>query len=340
MAIGLVSTFLLSACSAETAVIPERFFTEIDALENTDSLATWQAGSGEQRWLIATAKATHRLVVSDGENGFTVQKYGKQGAAQGDFDRPNGIAVVGDLLFIVERDNRRVQAFALPEFRSLGTFGETELVKPYGIYARPVEDGSVQVYVTDDYAIVPEPDKPLREGGQRKRIKVYEVTGSGADFSASLTASFGSHEGVGALHVVESIHGDSEHDVLLIADEDPASGMKIKVFDMEGHDTGRVLGEGVFEYQPEGIALWDRGEGTGAWICSDQGKQHTIFRVFDRESLDYLGSFRGRYTANTDGICLDARPIGNYPHGLFYAVHDDAGSAGWDLAEIEAMFFR
>ena len=53
---------------------------------------------------------------------------GSSGNAPGQLSRPNGIATVDDkYVFVVERDNHRVQMFALPDFQPLLAFAETDL---------------------------------------------------------------------------------------------------------------------------------------------------------------------------------------------------------------------
>jgi hypothetical protein len=60
----------------------------------------------------------------------------------------------GDLVFVVERDNHRVQVFELPDFRPLGHFGTDELVKPYGLWVEGRAAGTV--FVTDNHDLGPE----------------------------------------------------------------------------------------------------------------------------------------------------------------------------------------
>src|SRR5690606_3287371 len=100
--------------------------------------------------LLATAKATHRLVAYDGATGAFIRHVGGQGAGEGQFDRPNGIAIAGDLAFVVERDNRRVQVLRLPGMDTVATFGTDVLRMPYGLWVSPVGEG-YEVYVTDAY---------------------------------------------------------------------------------------------------------------------------------------------------------------------------------------------
>src|SRR5690606_36969660 len=76
--------------------------------EELDSVATWVTPEGAT-WLVATGKSTHRLSVFDGDGGALLRTVGGRGDAPGRFHRPNGLAVSGDVLFVVERDNHRVQ---------------------------------------------------------------------------------------------------------------------------------------------------------------------------------------------------------------------------------------
>ena len=57
----------------------------------------------------------------------------------------------GDLVFVVERDNHRVQVMELPDFVPLATFGEAELLKPYGLWLRELAPLELEVLVTDSY---------------------------------------------------------------------------------------------------------------------------------------------------------------------------------------------
>ncbi len=314
--------------------VQERFFTNIDEANNVDSIAVWRVPSSEQRLLISTAKASHKLIVYDAQNGFPISEYGSPGAALGQFQRPNGIAVEDDIVFVVERDNHRIQALRLPDFTPLGTFGEQQLVKPYGIYIRPVE-GGYQVYVSDDYNPAPGGEPEPNPDGLRQRIKRFQIQIESDALQTEFLNAFGAHAGgPAALDVVESLMGDPAHDRLLIADEDFENGMEIHVYDLEGADTGQTLGKGLFQFQPEGIALWTTGRKSGYWIFTDQGEEANHYHIFDRRSLAHLTSFQGERTLNTDGIAIDLAPSPRYPRGLFYAIHDDSGVAAWSLADI------
>lgn len=319
---------------APTAVtVPERFVSAESPADELDSAATWTTEDG-RTWAIVTAKSTHRLVVFDGDSGERLREVGGKGEAPGQFRRPNGIAVHGDLAFVVERDNHRVQVLSLPDFRPVATFGDGELRSPYGLWLHEVEPGDLDVYVTDNFMYGENFDRlpPLAELSQR--VKRFRVNVDGGRVRAAATGSFGDVTEAASLHTVESIAGDPENDRLLIADEDEKRPSTLREYTLDGRYTGRSLPQDVFAAQAEGVALWACGGGDGYWIAVDQLAPLTIFHVFDRRTLAPRGSFQGRVTAHTDGVALHAASTPSFPAGVLYAVHDDRALAAFDLRDV------
>ena len=316
-------------------VIPEAFLTAMVPADNIDSPAAWTAPDGAV-WVIATAKATDKLVVYDGQTGRTLRNFGVTGAADGAFSRPNGVAVVDDLLFVVERDNHRVQVLRLPAFTHVVTFGADDLVTPYGAWVRKTGEG-YEVYVTDAYMagedaqgddILP----PLAK--LDRRVKRYALARDGDRLQARLLGAFGDSTESGALRVVESIWGDPANDRLLIAEEDETYANELKIYTLDGIYAGRTIGRDTFAAQAEGITLKACGDGSGWWLTTEQGKGNTVFHVFDRETLAHVGAMTGRKVANTDGIWLHQTPSTRFPEGALYAVHDDQGLVAFDWRDI------
>ncbi|QNR96130.1 phytase [Stenotrophomonas sp. 169] len=314
--------------------LAEAFLTPMTPDDNIDSPAAWKAPDGKT-WLIATAKATDKLVVYDGSTGTPLRDVGSAGSALGQFDRPNGISIIDDLMWIVERDNHRVQVFSLPDFTPLAVFGADDLRKPYGLWVDKGRDGYT-VYVTDSWDngedaqgndILP----PLTE--LDKRVRQYHVTRDGAKVQATLTASIGDTSEAGALRVVESIWGDPANDRLLIAEEDESYASEFKVYTMAGRFTGTTFGRDVFKAQAEGVMLRTCGK-DGWWITTEQAKDRSVFHLFDRHSLKPVGAFQGNTVANTDGIWMMQQGTPRFPHGALYAVHDDQGVVAFDWEQI------
>jgi 3-phytase len=325
------------AVPAQAAPIPvtETFVSIESPTDELDSLATWRHPNGAT-WLIATAKSSHRLIVFDADNGARLREIGDKGSAPGQFKRPNGVAVFGDRLFVAERDNKRVQVFSLPDFRPLGSFGEGQLRSPYGLWLNAVDDGALDVYVTDSFMEGPRYDvvPPLDQLDQR--VRRYRLrSGPQGEILAEPFGSFGDTSEANALRVVESIAGDPAHDRLLIADEfQPHS--TLREYTLRGKATGRSIPDDIFAFEAEGVALWSCRRDKGYWVAVDQLSPLTVFHFFDRKSLARIGSFTGRTVAATDGIALRTAPTARFPKGALFAVHADKSVAAFDLREVAA----
>lgn len=317
--------------TADAVSVPEAFATPMTPEDNIDSVASWTAPDG-QVLLLATAKSTERLVVYDGGSGAFVRHVGGPGAGEGQFNRPNGIAVADDLAFVVERDNRRVQVMRLPGMETVAMFGADVLELPYGLWVHKVDAG-YELYVTDAYMAGEDAEgedilPPLAE--LDRRVHRFELAVDGGKFSARHLGAFGDTTPDGALRVVESIWGDPANNRLMIAEEDETYANELKVYDLEGNFSGRTIGADFLKAQSEGIMLKHCADGSGWWITTEQGKGRTVFHLFDRVSLEHAGAVTGPTVANTDGIWLDEAASANFPEGVLYAVHDDQGAVAFD----------
>jgi 3-phytase len=336
---------MLSQADVPHVVVKEAFVSALTPEDNIDSPAAWRTPEGKT-WVFATAKEGKGLVVYDGDTGATLRSIGTKGAGQGEFDRANGVFVQDDpasgpgrgLLFVVERDNHRVQVLALPSLRSLGSFGEAELEKPYGLWVRPTGvAGEYEVFVTDAYMsgedaageeIVP----PLTQ--LDRRVRRYRVSVATDRLQARAEGAFGDTTPAGAIRIPESVWGDPGHDRLLVSEEDIATGTAIREYGIDGRFRGRTIGLGLFKAQAEGIALWRCADGSGYWITTDQFKDRSLFHLFDRRTLEHVGAFAGETVGNTDGIWLHQDATARFPAGAFYAVHDDQAVGAFDWRDV------
>jgi 3-phytase len=311
-------------------VLTEGWVSAWDTTSNLDSPAVWTGSQGS--WVMATAKDTHDLWVFDASSGALLRRVGGPGSELGRFQRPNGIAVAGDLLLVVERDNRRVQLLSLPDFHPLGTFGEEDLIRPYGIALYEAEDDAMHLFVTDDYGNdVDLPEGAIPEGDFTERVKHFVLQRQEGAFQARLVRAFGEADGPGALRVVESIQVDEVHGILLVADEHSA---ELKVYGLDGRFLDRIVGADLYRLgDPEGVMLYRCGD-AGYWILTDQGPERTLFHILERESFQHLGSFTGAVTANTDGISLVQERIPGLGDGALFAVHDDGGLTAFAWQDI------
>ena len=326
---------LLAHARVPHVVVAEAFLTPMTPDDNVDSPALWLDGEG-RAVLLATAKASGRLMRYDGDTGAAAGVVGEKGSGPGQFDRPNGIFVADDLVFVVERDNRRVQVLRLPAMAPVGSFGQEELQQPYGIWLRSAGARRYEVLVSDAYMdgedargedILPPLDQLDR------RLRRYQVEVRGGALHAKPAGNVGDTGQAGAIRIPESVWGDPTHDRLLVAEEDTAVGTSVRVYNLSGRYQGSDIGRGVFKAQAEGIALWQCGE-EGYWITTDQFNDRSLFHVWDRRSLRHVGAFAGNTVANTDGVWLHQGATARFPLGVFYAVHDDMGVGAFDWRDI------
>jgi 3-phytase len=307
-------------------VITEAFFTP-EMGDTTDTPAIWHGE--DDHLLVVTDKEGDELFVFDATNGEHRDRIGAEGHSLNEFRYPNEVDIVDEWAFVVERDNGRVQVLRMPDGESVGTFGEDELLAPYGCTIVP-DSGGYEIYITDNY----EADGL---GDLDERIKQYRVTVSeDSSVEAEFVGSFGATEEPGALEGVETIHADPEHDRLAIADE---ANQSIKLYGLDGEFRGTVTSvfdDGSLDQgnDPEGITLYRSGDGGGYWFFTEQ-VDPSVFHVVDRESLEYLTQFSGETTANTDGIWLTQESFGPFSVGAFYADDDDSRVAAFDLEIIE-----
>jgi 3-phytase len=310
-------------------VVPEAFVTARDGADNLDSPAVWH-GPDWQHWLLVTAKDTDRLLVFDAATGVNLRRV-DGGEASEPFGRPNGIAVVDDLVFVVERDRARVQALGLPDFAPLGSFGGDVLERPYGITVLPLDDDRYLLFVTDNYRGFLGANPPDRALG--RRVHRFEVTVSGGTLTARHAGAFGETDGPGVVRVAESVLADAAHARLFVAEEEPRQSA-VRVYGLDGRYAGRDVPASLFPNQAEGLALAACTDGAGYVVATDQHPERSVFHVFDRATLAYRGAFAGRTVANTDGVALTLHPFGPFARGAFFAVDDDAAVAAFDWGAV------
>ncbi len=313
--------------NVEIPVIEEDFLSDPFDADNIDSPAVWHGPQGEN-WLLATAKEGDVIVIYDAETGKTIRRACSPGTEKGQLERPNGILVLDNLAMVVERDNHRIQVFTLPEFEHFCFIGENELKRPYGITAYKDSEGLINIYVTDNYE---NEDGTLPADIMlSNRVHHYTLAIDDRNVSVDLIKKFGEITGPGILKKVETIYADPENGNLLICEE-LENQTCIILYDLSGKFLGRKIGMGLFEYEAEGIALYDKGDANGYWICTDQDLRKNTFHVLDRKTFELLGSFRGIETRNTDGVALTQKRYGKYSAGVFFAVNNDKNVGAFSL---------
>ena len=323
-----VSARAVPKASDSVVTLTPLWVSEKHAGDDLDSPAAWRAPSG-QVWVITSAKLGNALYVIDGVTGRSIRKVGTGGLKPGQFGRPNGVAVWGDILLVVERDNQRVQAFQLPAFKPMGFIGGDVLVKPYGLAIIPRDANSAEMYITENADLSPYPEEHAKV--LRQRVKKFAITRTPGSVKGRLLLAFGDTVGGGKLTKVESIAADAAAARLVIADE--AVG-DLNVYTLDGKYESD-FGKKRFHGDAEGIVLYGCGPTAGYWIATDQSARRNRFHLFERATHTYLATFALAGVTTTDGVALMPGVVGPMQNA-FYALNDDVNVAAVSLGAVLA----
>jgi 3-phytase len=238
-----------------------------------------------------------------------------------------------DIAVATERNRMVLRVFSLPDMRAIDgggipVFGGDTLRAPMGIalYKRP-GDGAVFAIVggksgpSDGYLWQ---SRLVDDGNGRVRgVKVRE---------------FGAYSG---RKEIEAIAVDNELGYIYYSDE--TAGIRKYHADPDAGDAELAFfGITGFIRDHEGIAIYEREDGTGYILVSDQQGQR--LQVFRREGEPYDPHAHSAIAVipvsarETDGIEVTAAPLGEtFPNGLLVMMSTDATFHYFRWEEIEAL---
>lgn len=246
--------------------------------------------------LFSTAKDSGLVEVWNASNGQFV-------SAIPGFGKPNNCAVSGNLLLTTDATRGDIKVHHLPDLTLVRTIGDG-MGKPQGIDVSHPASGPPLVYVTD--------------AGDAS-VRVYDLD------SGVMVRSFPTGFGL----AIEPIVVDDRYQRVFVAREEHNNAHGFGVFTPEGQLIAEYHAD-VFTYDTEGLALYVCGDG-GYLIAADQDPQRTQFEVFDRVTLEHIGTFNlkdtsAHYTNATDGLDILQTPIPGFPNGVLAAC-DGCGSS-------------
>jgi len=300
-----------------------------------DDPAIWVHPTDPVRSLIITTnkvKAPSGALVVFGLDGSTRQ------TAAG-LDRPNnvdieyGLTVGGqsiDIAVATERLKSQLRVFRIAPDGSgisdvtspgntsvfVGRSGEEAAPMGISLYRRP-GDGAI-------FAIV-----APKSGPRRDYLGQYRLEGDGQErVKAVFVRYFGSFSGVGE---IEAVAVDDALGYIYYADE----GDGIHKYHADPGQSASELahfGRTGFRSDREGIAIYERNDGTGYIVCTDQIDGNSEYHVYRREGepgqphdhSKLLKLVRGGADA-TDGLEISSRPLGpKFPAGLMVAMNSSS----------------
>lgn len=283
-----------------------------------NALATWLTPEGET-WVIASAGSSGQLLVYDGQGGALLHRL----SVPGNLAHPDGIAVHGDLLLVLERDAGRVALLGLPEFELLGHFGEGWLHLPRSLWLYESAPGELDVYVID---------APSRSGPAAglQQVKRFRLQADASPIRAWRLGSFDLARQDGA--PIRALAGDAALDRLLLGQSAPAA-TDLPLYTLDGRfreQPGSLMLHGL----PEGLALYECPGEHGYWLLHETQAGHGHFLVLDRLTLESRGSFSIRGLTSRGGIALHPLPSERFPWGALYFIDAGHGIAALDWRDI------
>ena len=307
--------FILQSCTSESVksfkTLPEEFHTFQTPQSNIDSISFWKNKDESISHIYVTGKEDGAVHIYNANNGDFIGFVKKNGSALGGFQRPNGILVLQDILYVVERDAHKISVFSLPELIFQGSIGFNELQYPYGITGFvDSTDQSHKIFVTDN------PNAGLP---QANRIKHWKI-----NYSENVQIKYLGLFGNQMFNKVETIACDKEFNRLLVAEEDGTINKIVSLALNDGRLESTPLDTFKFLYEPEGLALIPE---LNIWIATDQSDDDNRFYIFDRKSLSLVDTIGLNGVTNTDGIAVGK--IGK--NWFLYAVDDDRRVGSFNL---------
>lgn len=312
----------------ETVARPEEGFA---------GLAFWP-GAGQRSWLVVAAAASHRLVLFDADSGELLREVGALGERAGSFREPLAVAVGGDLAFVVERGNARVQVLRLPGLATVGFLGEGELVRPAAVAVEPAGEGWT-VWVGEEEVHGTEVPEGTAAAGSRGVVHRFEVAADGSVLGGlRVELGLGSSPGgrlVGlALARGERIPG--------MASEPPLGAGPVLVAVASGG------GEIVAHASPAGLpgrplevvagvvagaAALPCGAG-GGWVVA---LEHGGLLAFSAEPPTAAASLAVEGVTGPVALAVAGRPLAEPAAGTLYVLTADSRVAAVDGGELAAL---
>lgn len=305
--------------------------------QDADDPALWVHPQNPSRSLIL---GTNKVAAPDG----ALVVFGMDGKIRqtiAGLSRPNNVDVAYglrlrgervDIAVVTEREARRLRVFRIPPDGGPLTdisapdgttvfAGETgEQGAPMGIalYKRP-KDGTI-------FAIVSRKTGPANGYLWQYRL---EEDGSGR-VRVALVRKFGRFSGS---KEIEAVAVDNPLGYVYYADE--GDGIHKWHADPDHPDADKELaffGQTGFRGDREGIAIYQRADGTGYLLCSDQLPGSSEYHIFRREGEPGNPNDHSRCLKivsggadETDGLEATSRPVGpHFPNGLVIAMNSKA----------------
>ncbi|MFC5487586.1 phytase, partial [Microvirga aerilata] len=185
----------------------------------------------------------------------------------------------GDIVAGVNRGTNGVDVFkidATGKLTKIGSFG-TGMPDVYG-FALGKADGNLYAFVSSQTGLVRQFDVKVDGGVSATAVRDIK--------RGAITEGMTVDDANGTVYIAEEDEGVYKYGL------SPASGQTAKTVD--------TVGSHGIVADLEGNAIYDAGGGKGYFVVSSQGSSE--FKVYDRQTDTYLGTFKVDGVQNTDGM--------------------------------------
>jgi 3-phytase len=281
-----------------------------------DDMSVWvHPTNSAQSTIIASDKAANKIFVYN-LDGSVVQSFAS--GEPGNIDLRYGFTLSGQKIDIVaynERSTGLIRVYKVNADRTLTQIddGNIKTLSPnygFALYKSP-KSGKMYGFVSEDSGV---------------RIEQYELSDNGSGKVKGSKVRFWS---VGAQ--TEGMVADDEKSLIYMGEEDHAI-WKIGAEPTDPIPTaqdGQVIktGQNGLAADIEGLTIYHTSNGGGYLIASSQG--NSTFKVYDKNTLAYLKTFKVANASSTDGIDVSSSNLGgNFTQGIFLAHSGGAAIRG------------
>ncbi len=211
---------IFSGCSSMTGKAPASFSQDfMSRLGNQASVAFYNGENGSLGFVADAAKNT--ITAYDLKKETPVKTVSTKGVEKDQVDCPVDMVQFDGLLFVLEKGNKRVQVFDLPDMVSLGFIGETFLNEPTNLALYRIENSAFYLYVADS---------EKHNGEVTNFVRKFSVSRAVNTMHSMYQKTFGYTQGKGYLGTTADLSVDQTSKQVIIADSRGAS----TAFTLEG----------------------------------------------------------------------------------------------------------
>ena len=212
-----ISSLILAGCGAGALNKGAHDFSKMESsfASTAISLQNHVFWHGENDHVaVAINEKSNKVATYDIMSGKELKVINANGEDKGQINAPTDIAIADNLVFVLEKGNKRVQVFELPELTSLGFFSEDILNDPSSIAIYRIELGAFYVYVSDSDS---------HKGRETNYIRKINVARAVNTMNSMYQMTFGYSPQSGYLGAIKDISVDQKSKKVIVTAGDSSS---------------------------------------------------------------------------------------------------------------------